>query len=271
MAWRPVNIQDIQGRMTNSEQVMLQAAGGKAQSLLLTRLNDSLAAFNSAMAAVGNNIIAGQTPDRFRNSVTAYAVGEWLRDAPLGQQSTKVFWTDARKDAYKEACETLKQISLRLAGAIEDPGGYSSDARNWGGMNMILGRMVPIPPAQVQWSGNGPVTGNPNATSLEVQDLVPETPKNLTAVATLSSGIIIQWGTPNAAAYYILYRATTSGQELAGGPFATTTGYVFTDVLVSVGTIYFYQVVAVNQQGQSPLSNEATATAGVPIPTATSN
>ena len=28
---------------------------------------------------------------------------------------------------------------------------------------------------------------------------------------------------------------------------------------------------SVNQQGQSPLSNEATATAGVPIPTATSN
>lgn len=80
------------------------------------------------------------------------------------------------------------------------------------------------------------------------------------AAAGGSPQVVLAWNASTGATSYNVYRATSSGGE-GSTPYAsgqTSTGY--TDSNVAVDTTYYYEVTAVNANGESPKSNEASTT-----------
>jgi hypothetical protein len=88
----------------------------------------------------------------------------------------------------------------------------------------------------------------------------PPAPTNLTATAG-NGQITLSWSPVYFATNYSIYRSSSSGTEtwLGWGNGNSTS---FTDTNVSDGTTYFYEVTAVNNAGESAMSNEASATPG---------
>jgi fibronectin type 3 domain-containing protein len=86
----------------------------------------------------------------------------------------------------------------------------------------------------------------------------PAAPTGLTATAG-NAQVSLSWTASSGASSYNVYRSTTSG-----GPYTriatgiTTTSY--TDTTVVNGTTYYYVVTAVNANGESGFSNQASAT-----------
>src|SRR5881396_1489610 len=96
----------------------------------------------------------------------------------------------------------------------------------------------------------------------------PSAPQNLEAVAG-DGNVGLSWQAPasdggSPITNYQIYRGTTSG----GGTFLATVGTVLTysDTSVTNGQSYFYQVTATNAAGESPRSNEVSATPNPPPP-----
>src|SRR5207245_1349488 len=74
--------------------------------------------------------------------------------------------------------------------------------------------------------------------------------------------VTLSWQAPSSnggsvITYYKIYKSTSSGTEV----YLTTRGNVtsYTDLAVTNGITYFYQVTALNSVGESPRSNEASA------------
>jgi Fibronectin type III domain len=94
------------------------------------------------------------------------------------------------------------------------------------------------------------------------------------AAPTLSAGggdsvVHLSWTTPNdggsTITNYKIYRGTTSGGEALLATLGAVTSY--DDTSATNGTTYYYEVSAVNNVGEGPVSNEASATpqaAGAP-------
>jgi chitodextrinase len=106
------------------------------------------------------------------------------------------------------------------------------------------------------------------------QPIVPAAPTNLKATPG-DSQVTLSWTASAGAASYNIYRGTASGSE-GSTPIATgITGTGFADAGLSNGTTYFYEVTAVNANGESPQSNEASATPNAvppnPVPAAPGN
>src|SRR5438034_1493843 len=96
----------------------------------------------------------------------------------------------------------------------------------------------------------------------------PSAPQNLEAVAG-DGNVGLSWQAPasdggSPITNYQIYRGTTSG----GATFLATVGTVLTysDTSVTNGQSYFYQVTATNAAGESPRSNEVSATPNPPPP-----
>jgi hypothetical protein len=71
--------------------------------------------------------------------------------------------------------------------------------------------------------------------------------------------VALNWNAVPGAASYNIYRSTSSAGE-GSTPFRTgVTATSFTDTGLAAGTTYYYQVSAVNSQGESAKSNEASA------------
>jgi endoglucanase len=103
--------------------------------------------------------------------------------------------------------------------------------------------------------GGGPT---PCATS-------PSAPTGLTAKATSSSGINLNWGpvTPpaNCTITYSVFRSTTSGfTPSSGSQVASTGATAFSDSGLAAGSTYYYKVEAVDGHGSSTPSSQVSAT-----------
>ena len=89
-------------------------------------------------------------------------------------------------------------------------------------------------------------------------DFNPKAPINLIAVAG-DSQVTLSWTAVDGATSYNVKRSTT-----AGGTYTTiasnVTGTSYVDTSVTNGTTYYYVVTAVNADGESSNSNEASAT-----------
>jgi endoglucanase len=94
----------------------------------------------------------------------------------------------------------------------------------------------------------------------------PSAPPALTAMASSSSGISLSWSavTPPAnctIASYSVFRSTTSGfTPAAGNQVASTGATAFSDSGLTAGTTYYYKVEAVDGEGSSAPSAQASAT-----------
>src|SRR3989442_630101 len=91
---------------------------------------------------------------------------------------------------------------------------------------------------------------------------MPTAPQNLQATGG-NARVSLSWQAPSsnggsAITYYKIFKSTSSGTEV----YLTTRGNVtsYTDLAVTNGITYFYKVTAVNSLGESPNSNEASAT-----------
>ena len=103
---------------------------------------------------------------------------------------------------------------------------------------------------------DGPSSGGSNTNP-------PAAPTGLTATAG-NAQVSLSWTASSGATSYNVYRSTTSGggyAQIATG--VTSTSY--TDTSVVNGTTYYYVVTAVNGNGESGFSNQASATPQAPV------
>jgi hypothetical protein len=91
------------------------------------------------------------------------------------------------------------------------------------------------------------------------QTSLPGFPTNLTATPG-NAQVALNWTAPAGATSYNLYRGTTAGGEGTSPYMTGLTATTFTDTGLSNGTTYFYQVTAVNSNGESARSAEVQAT-----------
>ena len=96
----------------------------------------------------------------------------------------------------------------------------------------------------------------------------PSAPSNLAATAG-NAQVILTWQPPasdggSAITNYRVYRGATSGGEALLSTLGVVTSY--TDTSVTNGLTYYYQVTATNGAGESPKSNEVSATPTAPPP-----
>jgi hypothetical protein len=90
----------------------------------------------------------------------------------------------------------------------------------------------------------------------------PAAPTNLSATAG-DGQVSLSWTASSGAASYNIYRSTTSG-SYSNPPIGSSTGTSYTDTGVTNGTTYYYVVTAVDSNGESGYSNEASATPQAP-------
>jgi hypothetical protein len=109
-------------------------------------------------------------------------------------------------------------------------------------------------------AGNSPYSNTANVLTLNVP--VPVAPNNLTAVYSVTSpfAISLAWGDVTGEDSYLIERKTGTAGTFAqiGTTSANIVGYV--DNNLTANTTYFYRVKAKNVSGDSPASNEASAT-----------
>lgn len=259
MSWRPLETKDVFARLTVSEHAMLVNASG-AKDQLPALIQDGINTFNGALSAIGNNVgPAGTVADQLRNDVIVYIIGLFIRSYP----QLKTFWTDQRKDSYKEATDKLLEIQNRTCGAIENPAGYQSNSNNWDSSPRVLGRMFPgVPPLQ-QWSNQGqgpywPLEANPNSTSLPPLLVAPDAPKNCWVNAQQGNQLQVEWVQPNNAFAYQLFRGSSVATLVLHQTLGNVNNYI--DTAVAVNQTYYYSVVGLNAIGPSPQSNSAFGT-----------
>ena len=94
---------------------------------------------------------------------------------------------------------------------------------------------------------------------------VPAAPANFSAVAG-DAQVTLSWNRVTGADEYRVYRAATPSGTLTRIAAGTTiTGTTYTDTGLTNGTAYRYTVRAVNSVGESPDSDEASATPAAPV------
>ena len=101
----------------------------------------------------------------------------------------------------------------------------------------------------------------------------PGAPSNLTATATSSSQINLSWtASGTSGVTYSVFRSTTSGFTPGSGNQITSglSGTTYSNTGLSSGTTYYYVVEAVNSNGTSQPSNQASAMTNAVVPTAPS-
>lgn len=106
-----------------------------------------------------------------------------------------------------------------------------------------------------QWDDNG--TTDHNWKFVSSSGPVP-VPSGLTASAT-NLAITLNWASSSAATGYSVYRGTAPGAEDSTPVASNVSGTTYTDTTAAYGTTYYYRVTAVNADGTSGLSNEASA------------
>jgi len=94
----------------------------------------------------------------------------------------------------------------------------------------------------------------------------PLAPGDIELKAGSDNSITVTWPASAGATSYRIYRGTASGQ-LGTTPIATATGTSYKDTGLSPTPIYFYQVSAVNADGESPRTEEHASKTPPPIGT----
>ena len=146
----------------------------------------------------------------------------------------------------------------------DSTGTLTIGARSGSFPGMLASRTFNVVFVQPGYGGGLPVTSTPqpvtytgSPVSVTFASKSPSTPSALTATAG-SGQITLGWNL--GASSYNIYRGTSSGGE-GSTPIATgVSGGAYVDTGLTSGTTYYYKIAAVNSNGTSGLSNEASAT-----------
>jgi hypothetical protein len=94
----------------------------------------------------------------------------------------------------------------------------------------------------------------------------PPAPLNLGVNANPNQTLSLGWDPTPGATSYDIYRGTAAGGE-AAAPYASTTAPSYTDTGLSSTVDYYYEITAVNANGQSPKSAEDSSWTVLPVGT----
>ncbi|MCX7748449.1 MAG: LamG domain-containing protein [Clostridia bacterium] len=141
-------------------------------------------------------------------------------------------------------------VKLYIDNILDTVSTATSTETNDPSYNLCVGRLTPDYP-QYRFSGD--------LDEFEVYNSeVILAPTNL-AAAVGNTDIRLNWNTVPGANSYKVYRSTTQGGPY-GDPIATTSSTSYIDATAQKGTKYYYVIKAVNADGESAYSNEASAT-----------
>ena len=154
---------------------------------------------------------------------------------------------------YRNGTQVASQTAAAPSSTTADLliGRYSAytDASNWTGSidePAIYNASLPATTIQNHYNVG---TGNTSP---------PTAPSGLSATGGAGQ-VALSWSSASGATGYKVFRGTSPGGE-SSTPIATPTGTSYTDTSVTAGTTYYYTVKATNSSGDSPASNEASAT-----------
>jgi fibronectin type 3 domain-containing protein len=229
-----------------------------------------LRAFNTAGDSANSNVAAVSIPLAPPKPTDAQVVG-------VATNRLDLSWTDnagSQADNYVILRSvnggTFTNYATLPPGSATPPSTYT-----WSDTGVVPGTGYEYHIEAVNVSGNNDFIGA-NAITLTLP------PGSVTATPGTTS-VTLAWSAPTGAIQYNVYRGTSAGGEgatpIASGVTATT----FTDTGLTTGTMYFYEVTAVNANvnhvpvlpAESAPSAEVSTTPGVPAapasPTATAN
>ena len=140
------------------------------------------------------------------------------------------------------------------------PNADGASFRLWNGLServLALSTTATTPGTLLtQWDDNG--TTDHNWRFVSSTGPVP-VPAGLAASAT-NLAITLNWSPSSAATGYNVYRSVTAGGEGGTPVAANVAATTYTDATAVYGTTYYYKVAAVDADGTSGLSNEASST-----------
>jgi hypothetical protein len=199
----------------------------------------------------------------------------------VNNPSSAVIW-EVQLDNYgSQGPATLHAYALPVSGGTVQPTGTLTELynSNQAGTRDQLSASVKFTSAVVTnglvfvAQGGGPAAGNPASGTFNVfgefppPTQAPAAPTNLTAMGVATNTIQLNWTNPSPqtgaqATTIKIFRSVGDDLHFGTTPVATVAGsaVTYTDTVTDPNQVYFYKIAASNVVGDSPFSNEASAT-----------
>ena len=186
------------------------------------------------------------------------AAGQWFRYTVnvAAANTYTVTFRVAAMTAATGALHLANSAGTNLSGEVNVPatGGW----QDWTNVTAT----VTLPAGQQVLTVDQDAAGW-NINYLSITPAVPPAPTALAATGG-NAKVGLTWTASTGAASYNVYRGTSTGAESTTPLSTGLTGTSFTDSTAANGTTYYYTVAAVNANGTSAMSNEASATPAAP-------
>ena len=181
------------------------------------------------------------------------AAGQWLRyTVNVATAGTYVVGFRVASGGTGGSLHLQNAAGTSLTGSVTVPG--TGGWQTWSTVNASVAL-----PAGQQALTLVEDTGNYNINFMTFAgQSAPAAPTGLAAVAG-SAQVALSWNASTGAASYNIYRSTTSGGEGTTAIVTGVTGTTYTNIGLTNGTTYYYQVAAVSASGTSAQSGEVSA------------
>jgi len=200
---------------------------------------------------------AGESPASTQSAAATPAVPVTLPAAPTGVNATagnaqvSVTWTAAaRATSYNVYRSTSPGVQGAKIGTGTTASYTDSTAAN--------GTSYYYQITAVNAAGEGPASTQSAAATPTLPVAVPAAPMGVNAVRGIVQ-VTVTWTSVSGATSYNVYRSTTQGSQ--GARIGSSSAASFADNAAANGTIYYYQVTAVNAAGEGPASAQQSANA----------